>query len=470
MPEPVGIPAAAPGGVAVADAPSAIPSNEFGASPEEQILGYDEHSSDIAPGLDPGTEVKPPAGQVTEVKADEIPAKTEGEAKPEGEKPAGAPDAVEPGTLDLRRVPESIREAVKASPELSAAFLSHLALADAGVTPAEIAELKANFPEGVAQINAQREELTSYKATDDALMSGTPEQRTEAARSVIESIGAEAPNLLRYLGNALATKDAPAWNTFAQEVLTSTLKADGWEEFIKTADSVLEAKDGAKALTALAEVVKYGRTQGKLAPTEKEQLQTLRSTLEQREVAQHTEARNSEIKQFETFNTSLAAEADKGIDVAVDTQLAKLLPATFPDGLKAQVRKVIITDLREAFTSDAAMNQRIVAHVQSLINPGGPKAKDHKGAIGLKLSPAELKSATDFILSERTPLVAKILAKVMPDWVNNFTAKQQEKDKKQAAQNKPDITGASVAGRPQQKLTPKNIDYRRTSDEQILGM
>lgn len=447
----------------------ATPNPEYGASFEEQLLGFDDH------GPSPAEAVPPPAEKQSETTgettASEAPKPAEAAQKQvEGEKTAEA-QAIEAGKLDFRRVPDNLRETVKNSPELSAAYLDHLTLKDNGLTVPDVLAIKAELPQGLEGLKAERAEVGQYKATDEALIAGNWNQKMEAAHKIFDSIPEAAPEIVKAFGNTLAAKNPQAYQEYAKEILTETLKANNFEPFMAGVDKIIEANAGnPEAIAALKDLQTWVQGEFNIGLPREKQLDLREANLKAQEQANATQGVEKETREANEFFSSIDSAATAKMGEKVDAELSKIFPKEFPEPLRAMARRQIVSEIADMVATEKQYGERALSKTGELIFPAGYNKETHKGVIGLRLGNEVRDQLVSFIATDRQPLIEKAVREVGGLFVANFIAKQAERtDKQKQQESRADITSSSnVPTRPGRTLKPKDIDYAKTSDEDIL--
>jgi hypothetical protein len=157
----------------------------------------------------------------------------------------------------------------------------------------------------------------------------------------------------------------------------------------------------------------------------------------------------------EQFVFEANGAAVKAIVNAVETQVDKILP----DGISATARNRVVGEVYREVDAFFSSNDELKTQVRMAMRSGSFDAK-HRDAIA------------SLIASRARQVLPGATKKVMTEWTSTLTASQRNRQARQAAaENRVDIAGSRGAaverGRAQ---SPRDIDYRRMSDVDILNL
>ncbi len=158
---------------------------------------------------------------------------------------------------------------------------------------------------------------------------------------------------------------------------------------------------------------------------------------------------------FASFYQETNAAVVEGVVDAIRAQVDRLLP----EGAAAGARNRVVGEIYRELDASLRSNRALAQQVRQAFRSGAMDA-DHQAAVaGLILGRAK----------QALPAVAK---RVINEWTTGVLAASDAKLARQrAAQGRVDITGGGAPGTvPKQSLSPKEIDYSKLSDADILNL
>ena len=164
--------------------------------------------------------------------------------------------------------------------------------------------------------------------------------------------------------------------------------------------------------------------------------------------------------QTEFFHATNAAAVESVLG-AIESQVEKLLPEGVSKNARSRVVGEIYRELDTTLRSNRQFTQQLRdAMGSALAQPDGGRDANHQRAI-VSLIAGRARQAL--------PAVAK---RVLNEWTSTIVAANQERRGRQrAAEHRVDIAGSSGAGNDGRRpLSPREIDYARMSDADILNL
>jgi hypothetical protein len=148
------------------------------------------------------------------------------------------------------------------------------------------------------------------------------------------------------------------------------------------------------------------------------------------------------------------ASAVEGVLEAIESQVERLLPEGVPKSARTRVVAEIYRELDSTLRSNRQLGQQMREAFKS-----GSLDADHQRAV-VSLITGRARQAL--------PGVAK---RVLHEWTSTLVAANQERRTRQrSAERRVDIAGSGGAGKDGQRMGPRDIDYARLSDSDILNL
>ncbi len=279
----------------------AAPETPAAPQSDEQILGIE--SNVVDPFAD-----KPEAAPAADATAAD-PAKVADPAKPAD--PVTEEITVGDVKLDLRRIPQQYREMVKSDPELAARFADTLALADLNLKLNDVKALHEALPEGVKSLETLKADIAEQQRIDAQYDSNDPAQQVELSAGMYERNPEATLGVYRAMSHVLAEKAPEQYVKLASEMMSSTLRGAGYDDFANSARQAIAQNPDSPAAKALGEVLDWmGERFGVGLPKEK-QLDAREQALRERETVDLSRREKEESAGLERFNQEWGREADK---------------------------------------------------------------------------------------------------------------------------------------------------------------
>jgi hypothetical protein len=160
------------------------------------------------------------------------------------------------------------------------------------------------------------------------------------------------------------------------------------------------------------------------------------------------------IAQEEFFHATNAAAVQSVLD-AIESQVERLLPESASKGARNRVVGEIYRELDNTLRS----NRQLTQQMREAFRSGALDADHQRAVVSLILGRAR----------QALPGVAK---RVLNEWTSTVVAANQDRRARQrAAERRVDIAGSNGAGNDGRRpTTPRDIDYARMSDADILNL
>jgi len=153
------------------------------------------------------------------------------------------------------------------------------------------------------------------------------------------------------------------------------------------------------------------------------------------------------------FHETNAAAVD-GVLQSIQAQLDRLLPEGTPKNTRNRLTGEIYREVDAALQSNRAFGQQL----RQAFRTGQLTPENHRAIVGLVVGRAK----------QILPGIAK---KVLGEWTAGVVANAQSRQERQRqAARRVDIAGGHPGGDTPRSLMPKDIDYRRMSDNDILNL
>jgi hypothetical protein len=139
---------------------------------------------------------------------------------------------------------------------------------------------------------------------------------------------------------------------------------------------------------------------------------------------------------------------------AIESTLNRALPNDVADGARRRIANDTLAEIHSALRADRQLSQRVADVMRSG-----------------RLDDSTRASVAQLISSRARGLVSTAARRVVGEWTNSVLATHRERNvRQQATQSRVDITGGGLPQlAPRRAVRPGDIDYRSTSDEEILG-
>lgn len=366
------------------------------------------------------------------------------EQKTDGATPAGREELLQ-GAAE----PPELKQLFDANPELRRVWQAERAYRGVFPTVAEARELKKIFPT-LVDARTAAENLADLQRLDRWFFSSRPEDHAELIANLQQLDPQAFHSLARAFPQVLAQIDPEAYRADTALRVEATL-ADVRAEAARRSDEAAVA-----AADLLAQWLFGGRGAGlkvaatrPQAPEPREALLTRREqALAQREAAAQQEA-------LARFYEDCNATVVENVLDAIKSQVAELLPEELSEG----VRNRVIGEIYREIDANLRANQPLAEQLRQAFRSG---ARDE----------AHEKAVVNLVVGRARSVLPQVAKKVIGDWTANVLAATRQRAARQtAAASRVDITGTNaLAGSIRNALSPREIDYRRLSDMDILNL
>jgi hypothetical protein len=158
--------------------------------------------------------------------------------------------------------------------------------------------------------------------------------------------------------------------------------------------------------------------------------------------------------QTEFFHATNAA-AVEGVVEAIESQVERLLP----DGISKSARSRVVGEIYRELDATLRANRQLAQQMRDAFRSGSIDAEHQRAIVSLVTGRAR----------QALPGVAK---RVLNEWTSTLVAANHDRRARQrSAERRVDIAGSSGSGNDgHRSMTPRDIDYARLSDADILNM
>jgi hypothetical protein len=158
--------------------------------------------------------------------------------------------------------------------------------------------------------------------------------------------------------------------------------------------------------------------------------------------------------QTEFFHSTNAA-AVEGVVEAIESQVGRLLP----EGISKSARSRVVGEIYRELDSTLRANRQLSQQMRDAFRSGSLDADHQRAIVSLVTGRAR----------QALPAVAK---RVMNEWTSTLVAANQDRRARQrSAERRVDIAGSSGSNNDgHRSMTPRDLDYKRLSDADILNM
>ena len=158
--------------------------------------------------------------------------------------------------------------------------------------------------------------------------------------------------------------------------------------------------------------------------------------------------------QTEFFHATNAAAVESVLD-AIESQVERLLP----EGVSKTARNRVVGEIYRELDTTLRSNRQLAQQMRDAFRSGALDAEHQRAIVSLITGRAR----------QALPGVAK---RVLNEWTSTVVAANQDRRARQrAAERRVDIAGSGGAGNDgHRSMTPREIDYARMSDADILNL
>jgi hypothetical protein len=398
---------------------------------DDQILGLDASpgTAGVAAGQEP------------------VPSEEKGASGSE-QKTDGAAQAGREELPQSAAEPPELKQLFDANPELRRAWQAERAYRGVFPTVAEARELKKIFPT-LADARAAAENLADLQRLDRWFFSSRPEDHAELIANLQQLDPQAFRNLARAFPQVLAQIDPEAYRADTAMRVEATL-ADVRAEAARRGDDAAAA-----AADLLANWLFAGRGAGPKAATRPQAAEPREALLTRREQALAQREAAAQQEALARFYEDCNATVVENVLEAIKSQVAGLVPEELSEG----ARNRVIGEIYREIDANLRANQPLAEQLRQAFRSG---TRDE----------AHQKAVVNLVVGRARSVLPQVAKKVIGDWTANVLAATRQRTARQsAAASRVDITGTNaLAGSIRNALSPREIDYRRLSDMDILNL
>ncbi len=315
----------------------------------------------------------------------------------------------------------------KVGAEAKALWEQHQAYREVFPLVAEARAVKELFPGGVEGARQALARVEEVDRIDAAYFGGDPRGQARLAEYLLANNPQAFQSMLGEAARVLAERDPAAYQALARQ-FAEVAKGAG---VILQADKVGPQDDRQRAT---------GQPSGELA-REREQLDR--------------ERQEFRAAQYGNFQQTANDAVVRQVRQTIERTVAGALPAAVPEGARKRIADDILGEINATLQNDRGLTRQVAALVRQW-----------------QFTDEIKQQVVNLIFGRARTLVPTVAKRVVADWTSSMLAANRAKrEKQETAARRVDITGGgaqeSIAKR---ALTPKDIDYRQTTDEQILSM
>jgi hypothetical protein len=161
------------------------------------------------------------------------------------------------------------------------------------------------------------------------------------------------------------------------------------------------------------------------------------------------------VNEQSAFLQAANASAVEGVLMAIESQVERLLP----EGISKSARNRVVGEIYRELDASLQSNKELTRQTREILRSGGLDMEHQRAVVSLITSRAR----------QALPGVAK---RVLGEWTTTLVASTQERRTRQrAAEGRVDIAGTGGAANDGRRpMTPREIDYARLSDADILNL
>ena len=249
------------------------------------------------------------------------------------------------------------------------------------------------------------------------------------------------------LARAVAALDPAAFASLAQAMNGLATEAQSHRE----SHTGNRAGDGSVAQTLLSVPPADTRSAAPGAPTAANRQQDALPASGQAGATQTTAPTTAQAEFFHATN----AAAVEGVLDAIESQVERLLP----EGVSKSARNRVVGEIYRELDTTLRSNRQLAQQMRDAFKSGSRDAAHERAVVSLITGRAR----------QALPGVAK---RVLNEWTSTVVAANQDRRARQrAAERRVDIAGSSGTGNDgSRSMAPRDIDYARLSDADILNM
>jgi hypothetical protein len=289
----------------------------------------------------------------------------------------------------------------------------------AGNEPAWLKQLEAQ-PGAAAEARQWREAAKDVAALDAAYFSGDPGARSSLATKLYDSDPAAFRDMLAESARMLASRDPQALAELARQL--------GMSESAQNAP--------AKSLTQAARSPEAGAAQNTMG-------------------GENRGGAGFPAEAFRAFESATNQDVARTTRDAIDRTLSTALPEGIAEGARRRIGEDIFQELHATLSADRELSRQVGEMLR-----------------GWQFDGATRQQVASLISGRARSVMPEVARRVVAEWTSSVLASDRARTARvDAAISRHDITGGRLPEPvPAGALRPKNIDYGRLSDEQILDL
>jgi len=294
-------------------------------------------------------------------------------------------------------------------------------------TVAEARAVKELFPGGAVEATQLAAQAQDINRLDAAYFSAEPGAQAQLAEHLLRDNPRAFQAMLRQSAGVLARRDPQGFQQLVEQLSNHS------REIGRSAETQRTPGTQPGATPAVADIARQ------------------RQQLEQ-------ERGEFRATQFASFQQSANDAVVGQVRQSIVETIGGALPAGVPEGARKRIAEDVFLEIHTTLQSDPALTRQVTG----LLSAGG----------GWQFDDATRQQVISLIFSRAKSLLPGVAKRVVNDWTTSVLSANREKTaRQQAAAGRVDIAGG---GAPEavgkRTLQPRDIDYTKTSDDQILSM
>jgi hypothetical protein len=319
-----------------------------------------------------------------------------------------------PANAETANEPENLRAVFDANPELRQAWQDANAYREAFATPEDA--------------RAATAQLADFDRMDALFFSRRPEDHAQLARSI-------------------ATLDPAAFASLAQAMAQLTPPATAQRR------AHHEGPHASMHMDSRADVPRDVSAARNGYPEQNQQVTEARESREA--VASAQNERSEPTAAQSDFLQAANAEAVQGVLGAIESQVERLLP----DRVSKSARNRVVGEIYRELDSALQSNRQFGQQMREAFRSGALDAGHQRAIVSL-------------ITGRARQVLSGVAKRVLGEWTSTVVAANHDRRSRQrAAEARVDIAGSGGAGNEgRRSMAPRDIDYARMSDSEILNL
>jgi len=277
-------------------------------------------------------------------------------------------------------------------------------------------------PAAAAEARQWREAAQNVAALDAAYFSGDPGARSGLAGRLYESDPAAFREMLAESARMLASRDPQALAELARQLGVNDAQAPN-----APAKSLAQAARSPEAGASAHSPISSDNRGNAAFPAEA----------------------------YGAFESATNEDVARGTREAIDRTLSSTLPEGIGEGARRRIGDDIFHELHATLSADRELSRQVGEILR-----------------GWHFDPATKQQVVSLISTRARAVMPEVARRVVAEWTSSVLASDRARVARvDAAASRRDITGGRLpASVPANALRPRNIDYSRMSDEQILDL